>query len=370
MNSTSPAPSMLVVEYRTTLHRVALVSRRNAVSRRRSTKRPWVFVANSRRRSPTRTLRSILLEHGECDHLPYADVDANVATRDTVSSVGITRGPTLPETTTGMTHVRAFRHALSLDDPRVKFLPEFANGGAGPLPGATCDVKEVWFVGSHSDVYVTASTQYALKLTCVDTVAVVACLTKNWTNSAHRCDGCSTRPSSTACWWLLCRGTGLTHSSYCPRVSSSSFWSTYPFAGCRTADPTIRRNGVFKDYWYHWYFLTDLTCRIPHHFGGRHIQPGQLIHSSVLDYMQQNPGYCPKASLPLDGTLSWDAIKRLKPGDPVIEEDCLSVETKRFLDHLQAMTKTPAASSDIGLPPLRIIAPFKNLVLPRKTVWS
>ena len=72
--------------------------------------------------------------------------------RDTVSSVGFARGPTLPETTTGMRHVCIFRHALALDELRVKFLPEYANGGHG-LSGGT-NIKEVWFVGSHSDMYV------------------------------------------------------------------------------------------------------------------------------------------------------------------------------------------------------------------------
>ena len=71
--------------------------------------------------------------------------------RDTVSSIGATRGPSFPQTVAGMTHVRAFRHALALHEPRVKFLPEYANGGSGPEPGRG-DVKEVWFVGSHSDV--------------------------------------------------------------------------------------------------------------------------------------------------------------------------------------------------------------------------
>ena len=57
-----------------------------------------------------------------------------------------------------MVHVCKFRHALALDERRVKFLPEYVNGGLGPLPndGASalkrCDVKEVWFAGSHSDV--------------------------------------------------------------------------------------------------------------------------------------------------------------------------------------------------------------------------
>ncbi|EIN03663.1 WD40 repeat-like protein, partial [Punctularia strigosozonata HHB-11173 SS5] len=70
---------------------------------------------------------------------------------DTVSSVGVARGPTLPETTTGMSHVCVFRHALALDELRVKFLPEYANGGAGPKESKG-NVKEVWFAGSHSDI--------------------------------------------------------------------------------------------------------------------------------------------------------------------------------------------------------------------------
>ena len=80
---------------------------------------------------------------------------SHVLSRDTVSSVGITRGPTLPETTTGMRHVCVFRHALALDECRVKFLPEYANGGAGPDEGKDAsDVKEVWFAGTHSDMCV------------------------------------------------------------------------------------------------------------------------------------------------------------------------------------------------------------------------
>ena len=50
-----------------------------------------------------------------------------------------------------MGHVRAFRHALSLHERHLKFLPEYANGGRGPIPGLG-DVKEVWFAGSHSDM--------------------------------------------------------------------------------------------------------------------------------------------------------------------------------------------------------------------------
>jgi uncharacterized protein (DUF2235 family) len=88
-------------------------------------------------------------------NLKYVYVVTNAVYRDTVSSVGIIKGPTLPETTTGMTHVCTFRHALALDEVRVKFLPEYVNGGEGPRNEhgkAAGNVKEVWFAGSHSDM--------------------------------------------------------------------------------------------------------------------------------------------------------------------------------------------------------------------------
>jgi len=49
--------------------------------------------------------------------------------RDTVSSIGILGNKILPHTSNGMKHVCLFRHALALDERRVKFLPEYACGG-------------------------------------------------------------------------------------------------------------------------------------------------------------------------------------------------------------------------------------------------
>lgn len=72
--------------------------------------------------------------------------------RDAVSSIGVLRGTSLPETITGMKHVCVFRHALALDELRVKFLPEFACGGNGPAANSGLDIKEVWFAGSPSDM--------------------------------------------------------------------------------------------------------------------------------------------------------------------------------------------------------------------------
>lgn len=56
--------------------------------------------------------------------------------RDTVSSVGIVRDKTLPGTTDGMKHVTYFRHALALDERRVKFLPEYAHEDSTLLKNA------------------------------------------------------------------------------------------------------------------------------------------------------------------------------------------------------------------------------------------
>ena len=82
--------------------------------------------------------------------------------RDTVSAIGILRRKILPGTLTGMKYVCFFRHALALDERRVKFIPEYAyeedppaasNGNSHTMHGAL-HTKEVWFAGSHSDMYV------------------------------------------------------------------------------------------------------------------------------------------------------------------------------------------------------------------------
>ncbi|KAJ7715230.1 hypothetical protein B0H16DRAFT_1230379, partial [Mycena metata] len=53
----------------------------------------------------------------------------HVGVWDTVSSVGIVRGKPLPLTSSAE-HICIFRHALALDERRVKFLPEYVSGGA------------------------------------------------------------------------------------------------------------------------------------------------------------------------------------------------------------------------------------------------
>ncbi|KIM34905.1 hypothetical protein M413DRAFT_32925 [Hebeloma cylindrosporum] len=104
----------------------------------------------------------------------YKDVKVHfVGAWDTVSSIGIAGGKSmLPGTIDGMKHVCYFRHALALDERRVKFLPEFAYGGSAtaptkpenkeflpestnplhPTPSTHPRMLEVWFAGTHSDI--------------------------------------------------------------------------------------------------------------------------------------------------------------------------------------------------------------------------
>ena len=82
----------------------------------------------------------------------------------------------LPRTVDGMQHVCYFRHALALDERRIKFLPEYAYGGFSKPPENPEQVEsktqpsdhgnkprdssakihpqtlEVWFSGTHSDM--------------------------------------------------------------------------------------------------------------------------------------------------------------------------------------------------------------------------
>lgn len=98
-----------------------------------------------------------------------------------MSSVGVVRERNLPGTTDGMQHVCFFRHALALDERRVKFLPEYAWGGVarnstrrveGKHTEQRSDLlahtKEVWFAGTHSDMLVECSAIIACHLIIFD----------------------------------------------------------------------------------------------------------------------------------------------------------------------------------------------------------
>ncbi|KAJ8490190.1 hypothetical protein ONZ45_g13289 [Pleurotus djamor] len=195
------------------------------------------------------------VEHKLCAQfkrsLCHDDVKVHfVGAWDTVSSIGVFRGKSFPETVSGMTHVCHFRHALALDERRAKFQPEFVNGGLGPLErenGANRgDVKEVWFAGSHSDIG-----------------------GGNISNEDLNNFGPSLR-------WMTCEAMacGLRVKPYLgkwlpvvPKESLKGFWKALeylPFSALSYRDES------------------SLTWR-PHRGAPRLIQPGQLIHESVFN---------------------------------------------------------------------------------------
>ena len=126
-----------------------------------------------------------------CSTLPYLTRTSSklILIRDTVSSVGFIRGKTFLSASSSASHACHFRHALALDERRVKFMPEYflemntraddesseyivtsdnaeygsshtskrhqstvSDDGTKLCLKMKSDVKEVWFAGSHSDV--------------------------------------------------------------------------------------------------------------------------------------------------------------------------------------------------------------------------
>ena len=93
--------------------------------------------------------------------------------RDTVSSLGLIKGDTFVSTSASVINASHFRHALALDERRVKFMPEYfqeMNTQHNNIlrVGAKSDVKEVWFAGCHADVYVTYRPTQTTNLMCPD----------------------------------------------------------------------------------------------------------------------------------------------------------------------------------------------------------
>ena len=80
--------------------------------------------------------------------------------RDTVSSLGLVKRDVHITASASVTNACHFRHALALDERRVKFMPEYfleMNAHHIEIRSprlAVSDVQEIWFAGCHGDVYV------------------------------------------------------------------------------------------------------------------------------------------------------------------------------------------------------------------------
>ncbi|KAF8960786.1 hypothetical protein BDZ97DRAFT_1831829 [Flammula alnicola] len=224
---------------------------------------------------------------------------------DTVSSVGIVRGKTLPLTDSA-DHVCFFRHALALDERRVKFLPEYVHGGASAgesgathsttsisrtvtvdasgndaQAGQTCSpgpprIKEVWFPGTHSDIG--GGNQPNVDLNLGRTPFL-------WMSFEAVSSGMRLQPSEvewpwdkldevkeslTSVWWVL-------------------EWIPFFIKRLSYKDP--------KD--------PAATTHRWHRGRGRKVMPGQKLHSSIAFCPN---GYHPKAILKLSQPRHWNKL--------------------------------------------------------------
>ncbi|VDB86422.1 unnamed protein product [Peniophora sp. CBMAI 1063] len=220
---------------------------------------------------------------------------------DTVSSIGLVRGrKLLPDTINGMKHVCFFRHALALDERRVKFLPEYAYGGSSPQEAVMQDslelakrvdaakdrnerkeadstpkvnvphTKEVWFAGTHSDIGGGNVGNESLDLTrpslrWMYSEADAAGLALNPLNPNYKLFAKEIDIHESLTWaWLPLEVLPFRHLTYgkkANRLSSNSADTTY----------------------------------LPHRGGARIIQEGQKIHQSLWGSQQLGSTYTPRA---------------------------------------------------------------------------
>ncbi|KIM36837.1 hypothetical protein M413DRAFT_285325 [Hebeloma cylindrosporum] len=196
---------------------------------------------------------------------------------DTVSSVGVIRGRNLPLTDSAE-HVCFFRHALALDERRVKFLPEYVHGGVCQNPtapeqsqiglnSASARIKEVWFPGTHSDIG--GGNQANLDLDLGGTPFL-------W--MSFEAVSCGLRLRPTKVEWNL-------EHLHDVKESLTGVWKIFEWM------PFKRLS--YKD--------ESSTNYRPHKGRGRKIKPGQKVHSSVAFC---NESYQPRAILPARRRLS------------------------------------------------------------------
>ncbi|KIM72979.1 hypothetical protein PILCRDRAFT_734875 [Piloderma croceum F 1598] len=237
---------------------------------------------------------------------------------DTISSVGLFRGQLLPLITESCDHICLFRHALALDECRVKFLPEYVFGARSTAPHAYTShirpylhvvdvgssivgdgegdgfvfwewesprrrytraslprIKEVWFAGSHADIGGGNRENINLQsgdipLRWMRNEAIMAGLILHPTDIDWKAEDLERRPerSLKPGWWPM-ELLPIRRLSYGKK------------------DATNRSESTF-------HVFCQLTITIRPRMGrGRKIVPGQKIHASVL----LKPRYRPKAKL-------------------------------------------------------------------------
>ncbi|KAJ7887895.1 hypothetical protein B0H14DRAFT_2498126 [Mycena olivaceomarginata] len=196
---------------------------------------------------------------------------------DTVSSIGVFRGKPLPLTSSA-THICTFRHALALDERRVKFLPEYVDGG-----GSATSTNEAGGGGLKPDIAMNLS---SVPLLWMENEAQAAGLRLEpresggvWDLNELQIE--DVHESLTGAWKLM---------EYLP-ITRLSFQTTEETTGKRIPNVCLCT---------HIHFF-----RMPHRGAGRVIAPGQRIHISVAF---KNPSYFPRAEFLRANSIKWDSL--------------------------------------------------------------
>ncbi|KJA17498.1 hypothetical protein HYPSUDRAFT_192134 [Hypholoma sublateritium FD-334 SS-4] len=247
---------------------------------------------------------------------------------DTVSSIGLARGTTmLPRTVDGMRHVCFFRHALALDERRVKFLLEFAYGGStepptnpatkrawswkfwnsGTQPDSSSEAAktepvdqhipsktgatklerkrphtlEVWFAGTHSDIGGGNVENIGMDRSrpplrwMVLEAGAVGLRTARFDRELSSKEQIEIKESLTPIWWFL------------------------ELLPLKRLTYTRRKDGI-------------LNTRKPHLGSPRKIHKGQKIHSSFLlaERLINGQPYTPKARPLEDDPNFWETARK------------------------------------------------------------
>ncbi|KAJ7499779.1 hypothetical protein FB451DRAFT_1358840 [Mycena latifolia] len=201
---------------------------------------------------------------------------------DTVSSVGVFQGKPLPLASSAQ-HICIFRHALALDERRVKFLPEYVDHNMGSVSDVPVDIKEVWFAGTHSDIGGGIKKNLKLNLSSVPLL---------WMENEASSAGLRLRPQPTGGAWNM---GDLKKDDV--HESLTSVWQPLEYL------PLSRLS--FKT-------PQDVTMS-PHLGAGRVIVPGQRIHISVAF---KSKGYTPRATFLQENSIQWESFvgKELQAG--------------------------------------------------------
>ncbi|KAJ7107590.1 hypothetical protein C8R44DRAFT_714716 [Mycena epipterygia] len=180
---------------------------------------------------------------------------------DAMSSSGILK-PDLSLLPGDIVEMCSFRHALALDERRVKFLPEYARNVPNHSDdenelsrGLKTDMKEVWFAGTHTDMGLSNSNH------------PLGAIPFHWMYIEARHFGLRLHP------------TEQPHlQPTLPNPSLRGLWWFFEYL------PLVRLNYNYTN--------PDETIRLPHRGRGRVVMPGQKIHTSVHSL---GPEYVPRA---------------------------------------------------------------------------